>query len=70
MSTKLFSLLFADDSNMFMHGKNVNDLINTMNIELKNVIEWLNVNKLSLNLKKKNTFYDIQKKKAKNLIGH
>ena len=52
VSTKIFSLLFADDSNLFLSGKNPNDLINLMNEEISNVTEWLKINKLSLNLKK------------------
>ena len=68
VSNKLFSLLFADDSNMFIRGKNINDLMKTMNDELNNVIEWLNVNKLSLNLKK--THYMIfRKRREKILVG-
>ena len=49
VSSKLFSLLFADDSNMFLTGKDPNELIRHMNIEIKHVIDWLKVNKLSLN---------------------
>ena len=52
VSTKLFSLLFADDSNMFLSGNDPNELIRTMNIESEKVIDWLRINKLSLNLKK------------------
>ena len=52
VSEKLFALLFADDSNMFLSGKNVDELVNSMNIEMEKVTDWLNVNKLSLNLKK------------------
>ena len=52
VSDKIFSLLFADDSNMFLSGNDPNDLIRTMNIEMIKVIEWLRLNKLSLNLKK------------------
>ena len=55
VSTNLFSLLFADDSNMFITGKNVGNLIQIMNEEMEKVIEWLQVNKLSLNLKKLTT---------------
>ena len=51
-STKLFALMFADDSNMFISGTNINELINTMNEEMIKIVEWLRVNKLSLNLKK------------------
>ena len=52
VSSWLSSLLFADDSNLFMSDKNINDLIENMNCEMKNVVDWLQVNKLSLNLKK------------------
>ena len=52
VSDKLFSLLFADDSNMFITGDDPNLLIRTMNSEIKSVVDWLRVNKLSLNLKK------------------
>ena len=47
-SNKLFSLLFADDSNMFLTGNDPNDLIRTMNTEIVNVVDWLKINKLSL----------------------
>ena len=52
VSDKLFALLFADDSNMFISGKDIDELVNSMNNEMEKVIDWLNVNKLSLNLKK------------------
>ena len=64
VSTKLFSLLFADDSNMFLIGKDPNKLIQTMNEEIINVVDWLRVNKLSLNLKKTH-FIIFQKQKAR-----
>ena len=54
VSSKLSMLLFADDSNVFLTGKNINELIDTMNNELKHVVTWLNTNKLSLNVKKSN----------------
>ena len=34
VSTKLFPLLFADDSNMFLPGKDPNELIRIMNDEI------------------------------------
>ena len=52
VSKELFSLLFADDSNMFVTGKNCNELIDIMNREMVKVVHWLNSNKLSLNLTK------------------
>lgn len=64
VSDKLFALLFSDDSNMFITGKNIDELVDTMNFEMKKNIDWLNVNKLSLNLKK--THYMIfRKRRAK-----
>ena len=65
VSDVIFSLFFADDSNMFLSGKNPDDLIKLMNTVITKVIEWLRINKLSLNLKK-NTFYGVQKKSSKN----
>ena len=52
VSSKIFSILFADDSNLFLIGKNPYKLIETMNLEIGKVTEWLRINKLSLNLKK------------------
>ena len=60
MSSLLFSLLFADDSNMFLSGKNPNVLIDTMNTEIEKVLEWLDINKLTLNVRK-NALYVFQK---------
>ena len=51
--TKLcFLLLFADDSNLFATGTNINDIINQVNSELQDIADWLDTNKLSLNIKK------------------
>ena len=60
MSSLLFSLLFADDSNMFLSGKNPNVLIDTMNTEIEKVLEWLDINELTLNVRK-NALYVFQK---------
>ena len=46
--------LFADDSNLFYSNKNLKDLEQTINEELKNVSDWLDANKLSLNITKSN----------------
>ena len=47
-----FFLLYADDTNMFVIGTNIENLIFLMNTELKKIVIWLNTNKLSLNIKK------------------
>ena len=52
VSQLLFTLLFADDTNVFTIGKDVRQSIAIMNNELTKIVEWLNVNKLSLNVKK------------------
>ena len=52
VSSLLFSLLYADDTNMFVTGKNIENLIFLLNTELKKIVIWLNANKLSLNVKK------------------
>ena len=51
-SKKVFALLFADDSNMFLSGKDPNTLVKNMCVEMSFVVDWLKLNKLSLNLKK------------------
>ena len=52
VSEKIFSLFFADDSNLFLAGKNPDNLIAEMNIEMKSITEWLIINRLSLNIDK------------------
>jgi hypothetical protein len=51
-SGQVLSILFADDTNLFLAGNNIDDMICTMNEELNNVIKWLHASKLSLNVKK------------------
>ena len=46
--TLLSILLFADDTTLFASGKNLNDLINFVNIELRKVSQWFRSNKMSL----------------------
>ena len=50
--TSLLPILFADDTNVFLTGNNIDQMIEIMNGELDNVFLWLNSNKLSLNVKK------------------
>ena len=52
VSNIILPILFADDTNAFLTGKNVNNLITTMNEELEKIMVWLYANKLSLNVKK------------------
>ena len=51
-SQLLFSILFADDTSVFLIGKEYTQLIKSLNEELKKVSRWLNANGLTINLKK------------------
>ena len=57
-STSLFSILFADDTSVFLKGAEYSKLIKTLNNELENVTKWLNANRLTVNTKKK-SLHDI-----------
>jgi len=46
--------MFADDTSFFASGKNEANLITLMNNEMKKVVEWMQINKLSLNVTKTN----------------
>ena len=45
-------LLFADDTNLFASGLDVNKVQQEVEIELNQISEWLKIDKLSLNIKK------------------
>ena len=53
-TTKLSTILFADDTNMFCSGKDMHELETTVNSELAQVQEWLTLDQLTLNIKKTN----------------
>ena len=61
----LFSLLYADDTNMLKTSKNIIELQNTINENLSNVTDWLQANQLSINIKK--TQFMIWSPKSKEL---
>ena len=52
VSKKFFTIFFADDTNFFITGNNYVDLVTILNNELCKIVEWLNVNKLSINISK------------------
>ena len=45
-------ILFADDSNIFFHSPNPDDLVDMANTEIPKILRWLATNKLTLNVKK------------------
>ena len=53
-SDVLSFILFADDSSIFYSHRNPQTLLDTINTELIHVNEWIQANKLSLNIKKTN----------------
>ena len=48
---------FADDTNLLYLGKSIKKLNKFVNIDFKNLVNWLNANKLSLNVKKLKWLY-------------
>ena len=52
VSSIVLPILYADDNNLFLNGKDIKEIINMMNKELQNIVEWFDVNKLSLNVGK------------------
>ena len=51
-------ILFADDTSVFCKGKDPNTLFNLVNTQLKNISDWMDGNKLILNIDK-NQFYNV-----------
>ena len=52
VSKKLYSILFADDTSVFLEGNNLNSLSTIINEELNKLSMWLASNKLTLNIDK------------------
>ena len=52
VSKSCFSVLFADDTNIFIKGKYLQELCNLLNGELGDIQDWLSCNKLSLDVVK------------------
>ena len=50
--TKLKSIIFADDTTLFLSGSDVLQIESDLNSELKRLSKWLESNKLSINIKK------------------
>ena len=59
ISTIIKTIMFADDTNLFLSGKNIIEIGKQFNNELIVLTEWFNANLLSLNIKK-NLLYCIQ----------
>ena len=55
ISDKLKFFLFADDTNIYYDSDDLINLEKTVNNELKKLSQWLNVNRLALNVSKTNS---------------
>ena len=68
VSSQLTSfILFADDTNLFYSGENVEQLNKTINAEMQNISQWLIDNQLTLNIKKTN--YIVFKSTKKKILN-
>ena len=54
VSEYFMPILFADDTNLFATGYNLNDIFSEINKEIANIYAWVKANKLSLNIDKTN----------------
>ena len=63
VSNKMFPLMFADDSNIFIEGNNILTMQNELNMEMIEISSWLKADKLSLYINK--THYMLFKGKRK-----
>ena len=52
VSELLLPLIFADDTNLFVQGKNIRETSEIMNSEMAKILLWLNSNRLLLNIDK------------------
>jgi len=53
-STILSMVLYADDTNIFIYGRDLSEICATLNKELHILSRWFKLSKLSLNVKKTN----------------
>ena len=51
-SKRLFPILFADDTSVFIEGTNLDETIELLNEELNKITTWLSANKLTVNVVK------------------
>ena len=54
MSTRLTSILFADDTSCFIEGTDLADMCVQLSSEMNKLSTWFKTNRLSLNVSKTN----------------
>ena len=57
ISSIIDSILFADVTNIFFSDKCLTTLESRVNTEIQKISRWFKINKLSLNILKKNKLY-------------
>ena len=67
-SQLLYNILYADDTCIYLSGKDLYSLICTMNTEVNRIVVWLKANKLTLNTSK--TFYMVFQRGRRKLHGN
>ena len=70
VSRKLTFFIFADDTNICYESSDVVDIQKTVNKELRKVREWLETNRLALNIEKTNfvIFHSLRNKPDMNFV--
>ena len=53
----LHTIMFADDTNLFLSGSKISEIERKLNNELSLLTEWFSANRLSLNIKKLHILY-------------
>jgi hypothetical protein len=64
-ATKLATFLFADDTSCLAEHKDLRELVNYVNIELRKLANWFRANRMAVNVSKTN--YIIFHTKGKNI---
>jgi hypothetical protein len=52
ISNKISCILYADDTTIFANGKDLSEVTQVINTELQHINEWIQLNKLSVNISK------------------
>ena len=61
-------IMFADDTNLFISGLDIDHMQNLLNNELHHIFQWLMANKLSLNVKNTDYMVIAKKRIARNVM--
>ena len=67
VSDVFVTTIFADDTTLFCSGTNVDDIVQNVNTAMDKIVDWLQCNKLSLNIAKSNYMLFTNKKVSSNI---